>query len=60
MTCLRLPIQAENEALLRCADVQRRQLAASVDIKVMRAMMLFNTAIWIFLLLLEKYFLQKL
>lgn len=55
---VRLHLQAENKALMQCVDAQRRQLAASVDIKVMRVMMLLNTAVWIAMLLLEKSFLS--
>ena len=53
-----MPAQAENQALMHLVDVQRRQLATYVHVRVMHVMLLLNTAIWCSVLLLEKYLLS--
>lgn len=52
--------QAENQALMHLVDVQRRRLAMHVDIRVMRMLLLLNTAIWGVMPMLEKYLLPGL
>jgi hypothetical protein len=54
------PAQAENQALMHLVDVQQRRLAMHVDVRVMRMLLLLNTAIWLVMLMLEKYLLPSL